>query len=601
MVTQNHGIAEAQRRRGGLSAHTEPFPRFLGNNDSLSESCLCAPCVSATKLFAVAVRPPLAGTCGTRQIPQVVLGFLPVTPSARHMVPALSSRRALLLLSLTSVAIVPGRMHAQALTSITSLYVTYSSRKVSANPTGDLKARLDSVDRDLQVASRLGQTSQVRRLLAKGTTLLAGRAWTDVADYNSSLLLRTDHSMSDSDVPLVVRLEQLYAPSIELARALSARATLTTRAPGTAPNAPPTVVKSLGSYDAVSRDLRDAPQTMEFDLRGIPDGRYNLSVEVMDSSRTLGTATLNIVIRKGLDATVRTLETAAAKAPPTLRAELLFPVDRLRKVNQGALELRSWDAPRDFAAADSVRLAIAAKRDPFANRTGDVKRHYMLDSAREVMPYRIYVPTKYSAKSPTPVIVALHGLGQTEDSFFEAYGRRLPQLAEQYGYILVAPLGYRVDGGYGSGVATPATDPTARRSAALSELDVMQSLAQVRALYNVDPNRIYLMGHSLGAIGTWKMAAKFPDVWAALGAFSGQGAPMTMPLMKHLPQFVVHGDNDPTVNVRGSRSMVDAMKANGVDHVYIEVPGGNHSNVVEPHFDAMMKFFETRRKPAARQ
>ncbi len=506
-----------------------------------------------------------------------------------------------MLLSLLSAALAPALAHAQALTSITSLYVAYSSRKVTANPTGELKAKLDSVDRDLQVASRLGQTSQVRRLLAKGTTLLAGRAWTDVADYNSSLLLRTDHSMSDSDAPLTVRLEQLYAPSLELTRALSARATLSARPPGAAPTAPPTVVKALGTYDAVSRDLRDSPLAMEFDVRGVPDGRYNVVVEVLDSTRTLGTATLNIVLRKGLDVTIRALETAATKAPTPLRAELLFPVDRLRKVNQGALEIRSWDAPRDFAAADSVRLAVSAKRDPFANRTGDIKRHYMLDSAQEVMPYRLYVPTKYSPKTPIPVIVALHGLGQTEDSFFDAYGRKLPQLAEQYGYILVAPLGYRVDGGYGSGVASPPTDPAARRSAALSELDVMQTLAHVRALYNVDANRIYLMGHSLGAIGTWKMAAKFPDVWAALGAFSGQGSPMTMPLMKHLPQFVVHGDNDPTVNVRGSRTMVDAMKANGVDHVYIEVPGGNHSNVVEPHFEAMMKFFETRRKSAPRQ
>jgi predicted esterase len=507
-------------------------------------------------------------------------------------------RRILGISLAAAIVSLPTRVSAQAQTNITSLYVAYSSRKVSANPTGELKARLDSIDRDLQVASRLGQTSQMRRLLAKGNTLLAGRRWTDTSDFASSLLLRTDHSLTDPATPLLVRLEQMYAPSLELGRALNARATLTMRAPGSAPNAPPTVVKSLGAYVGVGRDLRESPYLMEYDLRDVSDGRYVVTVDVMDSTRILGTTSLNIVVRKGLDDAMRKLEGAAVKAPAPLRAELLFPVDRTRKINRGELEVRTWDASRDFAAADSVLDAVGKKRDPFAGRTGDMKRHYMLDSAREVMPYRLYVPKGYSPKTPMPVIVALHGLGATEDSFFEAYGRKLPPLAEQHGYILVAPLGFRVDGGYGWGVAVAPTDPAARRSAAMSELDVLESLAQVRAMYNVDPDRIYLMGHSLGAIGTWKMAAKFPDMWAAIGAFSGQGAPMTMPLMKHIPAFVVHGDNDPTVNVRGSRTMVEAMKTHGVDHKYIEVPGGNHSNVVEPHFADMIAFFSSRRRAA---
>jgi predicted esterase len=498
--------------------------------------------------------------------------------------------------ALVLAACVPCVTHAQALTSITSLYVGYSSRKVSVKPTGALKAQLDSLDRELQVASRFGQTSQVRRLLAKGNTLLAGRPWTDTTDFHTSLLLRTDQSLTDPSQPLVVRLEQLYAPRLQLSRALRAKAALTARAAGSAPGAPPVVVKALGNYDGVARDLRESPFVMEFDVRDVPDGRYVLSVDVMDSSQTLGTASLTIVVRAGLAQTMQRLTEAAATAPETLRAELLFPVDRVRTINRGDLEVRTFDVSSGFAAADSVRTAVQANRDPFAGRTGDMKRHYLLEPAREVMPYRVQVPTNYSPTNATPVIVALHGLGQTEDSFFEAYGRALPRLAEQHGYLLVAPLGYRVDGGYGWGVGAAPTDPVARHRAEMSELDVMEALAQVRSLYNIDPDRVYLMGHSLGAIGTWKMAAKFPEVWAAIGAFSGQGLPSTMSHMAHIPAFVVHGDNDPTVGVGGSRAMVQAMKAQGVDHVYIEVPGGNHSNVVEPHLAGMMEFFNARRR-----
>ena len=118
----------------------------------------------------------------------------------------------------------------------------------------------------------------------------------------------------------------------------------------------------------------------------------------------------------------------------------------------------------------------------------------------------------------------------------------------------------------------------------------------MRRQYNVDVNRIYLLGHSMGAIGTWKLAAKYPDVWAAIAAFSGQGTPSTALPMKGIPNFVVHGDADPTVNVRGSRAMVEAMKALGMDVTYLEVPGGNHSAVVEPNLAAAVEFFGARRR-----
>jgi hypothetical protein len=39
---------------------------------------------------------------------------------------------------------------------------------------------------------------------------------------------------------------------------------------------------------------------------------------------------------------------------------------------------------------------VKAGQDPFAERTGDLKRHYLLESAAEIMPYRLYVPTTYT-------------------------------------------------------------------------------------------------------------------------------------------------------------------------------------------------------------
>src|ERR1700741_1894237 len=105
----------------------------------------------------------------------------------------------------------------------------------------------------------------------------------------------------------------------------------------------------------------------------------------------------------------------------------------------------------------------------------------------------MYVPNAYNASKPAPLIVALHGLGGTEDSFFTGYDNQVVRLAEQHGYIVAAPLGYRVDGSYGWGLGTPPTDPVTRRVQENSEKDVMQVLQLVRQQYRIDENRIYLM------------------------------------------------------------------------------------------------------------
>jgi len=520
-------------------------------------------------------------------------------------------------------ALAPDAAFSQALTSLSSLRVSYTTRKNTVKPAGELKAAIDQVDREIAEASRLGRTAELRRLFAKGTTLLAGRPWTDTTDYAASLVLRTDRVVADSAKTYFVRLEQIYSPSIQLERSLKAHAELRERpAPPAAGNATPTpppapqVVKDLGASDGVGRDLRDTPFRFELDLRGVADGTYQLAIIVSDETRTLGTATLLISVRKGLDDIVARLEADAKKAPAAVRDDILYPVDRMKQVNHGRLELRTFDPDKDFPAAEAVAAGARGGKNPFAAKTGDFKRHYLLESAAlrqaqgapsdslsvesrgEIMPYRMYVPTSYNGTKAYPLIVALHGLGGTEDAFFTNYEQKMPPLAEKHGYIVAGALGYRVDGSYGWGIGVAPADPATRRVQENSERDVMQVLQLVRQQYKIDENRIYLMGHSMGAIGTWKIAPKFPDLWAAIGMFAGSGSPATLERITHVPEYVVHGDADATVNVQGSRTMVAKAKELGIEVKYIEVPGGTHSGVVAPNLAGMFEFFDAHRKAA---
>jgi poly(3-hydroxybutyrate) depolymerase len=495
---------------------------------------------------------------------------------------------------------------AQAPLSLALSRVIYNSRKAFVKPQGELKDKLDALDRELNEALRLGKTGEARRLVAKGLTLLGGRPWTDTSDYATSLVVRSDRLFVEPSRPYVIRLEQIYAPAIELTRSLVARVSLQSRrsepaTPGVSAGTDgQSAAADLGTFQGVPRDLRDAPFLIELNLARVPDGPYEVRVEVLDGDRSLGARSIDIVVSAGLEQRVRNIEAQAAKAPAALRAELLYPIDFMRNVNLSRIPLGTFDLARELATAEAAVPAVRAGKDPFAGRTGDMKRHYLLEAAGEIMPYRLYVPKAYDRKRSWPVVIALHGLGATEDSFFDEYGKLVPKLAEQHGFIVAAPLGYRVDGGYGFNLAAT-TDAAARRSGELSEQDVMEVLARVKASYNVDENRIYLMGHSMGAIGTWRLGAKYPAVWAALAPISGYGIPATVEAMRHIPEIVIHGDADVTVPVAGSRAMVAQMQRLGVDVQYIEVPGGNHIDIAAPNLPAIFDFFDahTRRKPGS--
>ena len=495
--------------------------------------------------------------------------------------------------------LLPSLAIGQALTNISSTMVRYNTRKATVKPQGELKAQIDAVDKEIADAQRLGKIGELRRQVARGLTLLDGVAWTPALDFQHSLALRSVHTMIDSSAPYSLRLEQIYSPSIELTPAITAQVTLRKRMPpaaGTGSAPAPAPARELGMFDGVSRDLRESPLAMELDLTAVEDGNYVIETEVFDGTTSIGTASLGVVLQKGLDAKLRALEVSAA-ATPAVRADILYPADFIKNINRGRITPGTFNAAAEIAAAEAVVAAARGGKDPFKGKTGDMERHYPLEGANEIMPYRVYVPKAYTGATALPLVIALHGLGANEDSFFDSYSKLPPQLAEKHGFLMAAPLGYRVDGFYGSTIMGSG-DATARRRVEYSEKDVLEVLRLMKTNYKVDESRIYLIGHSMGAIGTWALASKYPDIWAALVPFSGVGSPALAERMKGIPQFVVHGDNDATVNVSGSRTMVAALKKLGADVIYLEVVGGSHTDVVVPNLELAFDFLATQKKKA---
>jgi poly(3-hydroxybutyrate) depolymerase len=237
------------------------------------------------------------------------------------------------------------------------------------------------------------------------------------------------------------------------------------------------------------------------------------------------------------------------------------------------------------------------------------------------LPYCVFVSSKVSKDKKNPLIVSLHGLGIGPG--FMCRGKAL-DLAEEGGYILVAPMGYNVGGWYGSpvmnlngrggrggapaGGAAPIAPPAPENLAELSEKDVLNVLAMMRKEFNVDDSRTYLMGHSMGGAGTFFLGSKHAKEWAAIAPIApaaflmNQNRATILQGIKDggVPMIVTQGDADTAVPVTNTRMWVDTMKELKMNCQYKEIPGADHGNVIDQGMPEIFAFFKEHAKAATK-
>jgi predicted peptidase len=108
-------------------------------------------------------------------------------------------------------------------------------------------------------------------------------------------------------------------------------------------------------------------------------------------------------------------------------------------------------------------------------------------------------------------------------------------------------------------------------------------LDEIMGKYPVDKDRIYLTGLSMGGYGTWALAAVHPEKFAAIVPICGGGNPADASKLAKLPIWVFHGAKDPTVPLRRSEEMVEAIKAAGGDIKFTVYPEAGHVSWTETY------------------
>jgi alpha-beta hydrolase superfamily lysophospholipase len=211
--------------------------------------------------------------------------------------------------------------------------------------------------------------------------------------------------------------------------------------------------------------------------------------------------------------------------------------------------------------------------------TGTHARTFQSKLDGSEQPYNLYIPTARDGVRSLPLVVALHGKGATWESWFAATTVR--EWAEEEGFIVVTPHGRGNWFYLGPG-----------------ETDVLEVIEDVAAFCEVDRDRIYLIGHSMGGFGTWHLAASHPDTFAAIVPMATWPPLSLLPNLRHTPTLLIHGDADAAVPIEWSEMAAAAMVLVGGEFTYVRVPGvGHESKMISDSFPRIGDFLRDKRRP----
>lgn len=200
------------------------------------------------------------------------------------------------------------------------------------------------------------------------------------------------------------------------------------------------------------------------------------------------------------------------------------------------------------------------------------------------LPYRLLKPDATDAGKTYPLVIFLHGAGErgTDNKkqlawFWKEKGPSVltrPEVAKEKAFVLVpqCPDGKRwvevpwEKGSYKSPeVSEPLKLTLALTDALLKELPI-------------DPDRVYVVGMSMGGYGALDAVQRRPELFAACVPICGAGDPGKAKDIAHVPVWAFHGDADTAVPVKGSREIVDALKKAGAEPKYTEYPKVGHNS-----------------------
>jgi len=216
-------------------------------------------------------------------------------------------------------------------------------------------------------------------------------------------------------------------------------------------------------------------------------------------------------------------------------------------------------ARRPGALAAVFLVAAAAA----AGEPGKISKERISFRGKERV-YFLFVPAGIAPEAKIPLLVTLHGSGQDAETYVSAFR----DLAEEERIAIVGPA---------------SNDSVHWASPEDGPLFLHDIVEQVAAKVPIDGRRVYLFGHSAGAVFALQMAALESEYFAAAAAYAGSLDLRYFSLFDHatrkIPYLIVIGTQDRFFTLDEVRATRDALRSRGFPVEYFEMPGQTHNYV----------------------
>lgn len=217
----------------------------------------------------------------------------------------------------------------------------------------------------------------------------------------------------------------------------------------------------------------------------------------------------------------------------------------------------------------------------------DYTAKILLSDSGDSLRYQELIPENYDPGKKYPLVLFLHGAGErgTDNLSQLKHGSKMftnPVNREKYPAFVIFPQCPKDH--YWSFRSRP-TDGKVSADVFPADYEISDMMKQIKNLLDlysdkdqIDKDRIYVIGLSMGGMATFDLACRFPDLFAAVIPICGGVNPDRLAVCKNIKFRIYHGDADSVVPVENSRIAYTALKKAGASVEYTEFPGHDHDS-----------------------
>lgn len=205
--------------------------------------------------------------------------------------------------------------------------------------------------------------------------------------------------------------------------------------------------------------------------------------------------------------------------------------------------------------AHSIDLPAVVRPNEGERRRNSMRARLVLpvlsETEKTSMSYWLFLPNDYGKDSEKkyPLLLFLHGAGERGNDIAKVKAHGLPKLLQNE----------KISADWPFITVSPQCPPGV--SWAPSQLMLM--IEELESKYDIDPERIYVTGLSMGGFGTWGLLYHYPEKFAAGAPICGGFPPEGAEELLDVPIWAFHGLKDDVVKPDMSIGIINAIKEKG--------------------------------------